>query len=240
MLKNIRQLIQPLALFLAGIVLGLILFLPREGFWLNILDRAATAAAPHSLAWSGLEDASLTGFTLTGFSFATQQGTVNLSIPRLKVSVGISPMLEVTAITGPALKVEVFRDKSVRFAGGFDLAALGRKELSGTAAAKGSLSFRNWGGPPQSGQLSLEAPALSLPGGLSAEKAKAAADLSDTRLTITSFEAEKPVPVKAQGTVDLVWNNPRASSYALTGSLTLGNKEQSFQKSGTLEQIPGF
>lgn len=237
---KLRQIVKSLALFLLGAALGLVLFLPRETLWLQVLDKAAAGLAPHKMAWSSIEDAGLTGFTLTGFTLQTQQGTVNLSIPKLKVSLGLSPLAEIAVTTGPVLRVQAFQDKSVQLAGGFDLAALGRKEMSGAVTAKGGLNFKAWGGPPLSGQLTLSADSLALPAGISAEKVKAAADLADTRLTITSFEAEKPMPIKAQGTVDLVWTNPRASSYAVSGSLTLGNKEQTFQKSGTLEQVPGM
>ncbi len=237
---KIPQILKTIGLFILGAILGGILFLPKEAVWLKALDTAALSLAPHAMAWSSIEDAGLTGFTLTEFSLKTQQGTFNLSIPKLKVSLGLSPLAEITATTGPVLKVQAYRDRSVTLSGGFDLAALGRKEMSGAVTAKGDMNFKAWGGPPMSGQLSVSADTLALPGGLVAEKVKAAADLADTRLTITNFEAEKPVPIKGQGTVDMVWTNPRASSYSLTGTMTLGSKEQAFQKSGTLEQVPGM
>ena len=225
---------------LSGLVLGLILFLPREGIWNIVLEKAAKRLEPHKMAWESVQDAGLTGFTLTGFSLKTQQGTIDLSLSRVKVTLGLFTLAEITATTGPSLTVTIKRDKTVKLSGGFDLAALNRKNLSGVAKVQGDMSFPAWGGPPSSGQITLSADTLDLPGGLNAEKVQASAQLADTRLTITSFETEQPLPVKAQGTVDLVWTNPRASNYSVTGSFSLAGKEQNFQKSGTLEQVPGM
>lgn len=225
---------------LAGLALGFLLFLPTEGIWRSVLEKAAKQLEPHKMTWEGIQDAGLTGFTLTGFSLKTQQGTIDLSLSRVKIRLGLFTLAEVTATTGPSLTLTIKRDKTVLLSGGFDLSALNRKNVSGQAKIQGDMTFPAWGAPPSSGQISLSADTLNLPGGLNAENIQASAQLADSRLTITGFEAEKPLPVKAQGFVDLVWTNPRTSNYSLTGAYSLAGKEQTFQKSGTLEQVPGM
>jgi hypothetical protein len=237
MLMNIAK---KVGLFAAGLLLGLIVFMPLEGLWEKALQAVAAKISPHTLAWLGIQDASMTGFTLTGFSLKTQQGTVNLSLPAVRVRLGLSTLAEITASTGPALTVSVRRDKTVTISGGLDLAALNRKEVAGVVTLTGDLAFPAWGSPPSSGRLNLAAETLNLPGGLTAGSVQCNAQLSDTRLSIDSFSAEKPLPVKAQGSADLNWQNPRASTYSVSGSYTLAGQERTFQKAGTLEQVPGM
>jgi hypothetical protein len=238
---RIKRWLASALLFLAGLLLGVALFLPWEMVWSKVLNTANQKLSSLHITWTAVEDAGPLSLTVIGLKVQTKALPQPVTIQSLDLEFGLTPLVTARLDTGPVLTVQAFRSRSVRLNGGVNLAnLLNRADVSGDVRLTGDASFPEWGQPPSNGRLEISSQALSLPQGVDAKEVSATAELEDNVLTVRSFQAQEPMPVEAAGTLTLNWSNLQASQYDFSGSLQLGSKTHKFKKAGRLNKLPGM
>ncbi len=238
---RIKRWIASSLLFLAGLLLGVVLFLPWESVWIKVLDTADQKLPNTAITWTAVQDAGPLSVTIMGLKIQTGALPQPLSIQSLRLEFGLNPLVAARVDTGQSLNIQAFRSKSIRLNGGMNLSSLlNREDIAGDLQLKGDASFPDWGQPPSNGRLEIASQSLRLPQGIEAKNLAASAELANNVLTVRSFQVDEPMPIEATGTLTLNWSNLKASSYEVSGSIQLGEKTQAFKKSGRLDKLPGM
>lgn len=224
--------------FVVGLLIGLALFMPWAKIWESGLRSIPGGARGVGLSWAEIVDADMLGCRVRDLKISFPQG--RLTLPEAEVRLGLVTPLTVVARTGPELTARLGWGKTLALDGGLETAALGLEPpLKGRVNVVGELGFDGWGGPPTSGRLDLASASLALPSGLSAQDMSAVLSLAGQRLNIEKFQAAKPVPLEAQGNVDLVWGALPSSTGSINGTVAMGGQKQPFQRSGRLSSLFG-
>ncbi|MGE4556706.1 MAG: hypothetical protein AB7D07_07770 [Desulfovibrionaceae bacterium] len=239
---RIKRLVISSLLFFAGLLVGVLLFLPWENVWNTALNAANKKLdGKVEITWTAIQRAGPLGVTLMGLKVRPQALPASLDINSLRLEFGITPLIKLTCNTGPTLTLDIFRSKAVRLDGALDLnALLNREDTSGVVALTGDAAFPKWGAPPSTGRLEVHSASLALPQGLTAENVAAEAELDGPTLAVRSFKTTGPIPVEAIGTLQLDWSNFKRSSYDFSGSVQFGENVKKFQKAGALDKLPGL
>ncbi|MBG0775568.1 MAG: hypothetical protein H0S85_03945 [Desulfovibrionaceae bacterium] len=235
-LAALRKFLLHTGLFLAGLVIGALLFAPWDQLWTRALVLAA-GRLPVSMSWRQVDGASATSVRVKGLAFATPKGMVEFSEARL--SLGLSPLVRLSLRTGSQVfDVSASLGGDVRLGGGVDVGALlpGRN-MDGGLSLSGALHFDTWKRPPSSGTLAASASTLVLPNAMRVEQMQLAADLKGSDLTLRSFTLDKPVPMEAAGTVALNFRRLADSEVNVTGTAKVGPTGTKFKKQGTLGSL---
>lgn len=237
---SIKKALARFFLFIAGLLLGAVLFMPWEVLWSQVFKLADSKIAKANIQWGDFISAGPLSFEVTNVHITTDKGIV-VTVPQLGFEVGVSPLVEVRVTTGPTLSAKLFQTKSLTLSGGVDLARLVRLDgLGGKVRITSDVGFPEWGKPPRTGSLVVRSDQVEIPGGLIAEDVNVNAVLSGNQFQLNSFSCGQPIPVEAKGSATLNWGNLGESSYQISGSTTFGSTERQFSKSGNLSKYLNF
>lgn len=228
------------SLFLMGLVIGAFLFMPWEIVWTSVFKKVDEKVSAVELSWGTFTEAGPLSFMVNNLTIKTQKGLV-ITLPSAGISLGLSPLVDVTVDSGPQLHAKLFRAKTLTITGGLDLSKLTNfSDLSGKVRITSDVSFPDWGKPPSSGSLVVRAPGVNIPGGLEATDIDVNAVLAGNQLQLNSFSCGQPIPVTAKGQATLNWNRLPISTYSIEGEATFGNTKRQFNKSGRLSKYINF
>ncbi len=227
-------------LFLAGLILGVFLFMPWEVVWSQVFKQVDAKVSKATIQWGDFVSAGPLSFEVTNLYVTTNKGLV-ITIPQFGMSFGLSPLVEVRVKTGPVLVAKVFKSKSLTLSGGVDLSKVVKLDgLGGIVKITSDVGFHEWGGTPKTGSLVVRSKQVEIPGGLIAEDVNVNAVLAGNQFQLNSFSSGMPVPTDAKGSATLNWDNLQASTYNISGSVTFGNTKRQFSKTGNLSKYLNF
>ncbi len=237
MLSILRKYVVNCLLFVAGLAVGAIFFLPWDTVWAVVLEKAAARSKAVQVSWDSLSDGTVNSYTLSGVRI--QAGKSELFIPRLSASLGLSPLLSLVVDTrGSLMDVGLSRSGDVVFDGDLDLGVLLPKtKIEGLAQGRGAVKMNLDAGLPEYGQVEIAMPVFIAPDGMRVTNVAVKAALQGDTLTVEQFSADKPIPVQATGTANLNWKQMAATTFEFSGTVMLGDTEQTFVKKGTVAEV---
>lgn len=229
------------AALLAGLLAGLVLFLPWEFIWDATLKRKAAEEYPGlRLAWQSIDRASMLGFRLNGASVDAPGWPVALRLPRVEVRLGVSPRLTLRADTGGRELRLVYLDSGdFDLRGAANLSCLGRRDLLGAVEVRAEGRLSPGRDALDKGLLDLRGASLQLPGGLWLADAVLALEYKEGDLRIRNFTLREPVQVRAEGAARLTPGALLASPYSVSGEIVQGRESLPLAASGRLGDFLG-
>jgi hypothetical protein len=218
-----------------GLVIGLISFFPRSYLVQKGLQ-TLKANTQKELYWGSIQDSGFRSVEI--HDLRTELKNQPLRIPKLKVQLGYSPLLQMDIDTGPLLEVQYFKSGLIRTRGAAQIG-----ELAPQSGSKGelnlelSLTWKDRSGLPQHGDLLAGSDKLLLPGRIQVKNLRLDAYLENRQLTLRNFQAEIPMPVNAAGNVELDYSDILNSKYNVQGSIQLANTSKDLQRKGRLKEL---
>lgn len=223
---------------LAGLIIGVWLFMPWEAVWSYALSRTTPKLKNVEIAWTGLDGSGPRTLKMQDVRVNVRER--QFYIHELTVKIGLT-RARIIADTGPKLEIMATWDKKTTIHGKTDLGALlpGNSKIKGTVGLNGDLAFPEWGKPPITGRMEITSDSLQIKQGMTAEDLLLVAELDRQDLALRTFTIEKPLPVEATGTVELDWQNLHFSPYRISGRVTAGSTVREFEKYGELRELMG-
>ncbi len=229
-----------LAALAAGLLAGLVLFLPWDTVWDQLLRRWAEGLRPARISWQSVDRAGPLGFRVNGFVAEGPGWPVSPRAQWLEVRLGVSPLLTIRANTGGRdMRLVLLDTGDFDLDGAANLACLGRLDILGSVDLRAEGRFLRGKDALEKGFIELRGKALQLPGGLWLGDAALALEYREGALRIRSFSLREPVQVRAEGTAAVRRGALLASPYTVSGEILRGRDSVSFQAQGVLGDFLG-
>ncbi|MDP2849178.1 MAG: hypothetical protein Q8O35_13460 [Humidesulfovibrio sp.] len=225
---------------LAGLLAGIVLYLPWDTVWNHALKRIAANKSPVRIVWQSLDRATPLGFRINGLTVEAPGWSVSPRVQWLDVRLGVSPLLTLRADTGGRVLRLVFLDTGdFDVEGAANLACLGRRDILGSVDLRGQGRFLRGKDELEKGFIDLRGKALQLPGGLWLGDAALSLEYKDSALRIRSFSLREPVQVRAEGTAAVRPGALLSSPYTVAGEILRGRDSLTFTSQGVLGDFLG-
>ncbi|NJB68646.1 hypothetical protein GGQ74_002319 [Desulfobaculum xiamenense] len=251
-------------LFAAALTAGLILFTPWPTVWNMALGSALERMPNVRASWKELDEAGafrfrlaqVQGFTHTarfsadevrfaiGFTPLTIRGLdidfgrTKTSMDEARLELGLAPLARLVLVTGPELRADLFRGRTLVVNGGAELSRLFEgRGLSGVLNVSADCRWNTgFEGYPNAGNIELTAESLTLPDGTEARGLNIGADLNGKNVLIRKVAAEEPLRLRARGTAELR-KNFFYTRVLLDGDLQTGDQRIPFRREDRLERL---
>lgn len=242
-------------LFFIALIIGLALFAPWAKVWSSALHLVIKKTPQLQAQWTDINEAGMFHFRITGLKvhspqsvFAADEAYVKFGltpviikglqldfdktktvIKEATLRVGLSPLLHLQLDTGPELHVRLFEGKKLTVHGAADLAnLLAGRRITGTMKVLADCRWKKeWKHYPDAGSIELFAKSLTLPPDKAHTSVSLYLDLEGQRATIRKHSVKAPLPVRAQGFVEL-HSNPLSSRVTIDGKIGDGENAVSF------------
>lgn len=229
-----------LAALLAGVVAGLVLFLPWDTIWSHALKRWAKGHLPARISWQSIDRATPLSFRINGFTAEAPGWPVSPRAQWLEVRFGVSPFMTLRADTGGrTLRLVLLDTGDFDVEGSANLACLGRRDILGSVDLRGDGRFLRGQDELEKGFIDLRGKALQLPGGLWLGDAALALEYKEGALRIRSFSLREPVQVRAEGAAAVRPGALLSSPYTVSGEILRGRDTVAFNTEGELGDFLG-
>jgi hypothetical protein len=232
---SVRRLLRMLLLGLTGFILGAVLFLPAESLWLKALNRLNTGAT--EVFWTRSEPAGLLGARIHDVRLSFRD--TDLHFTQLLIEPGLLTPLTLRLATGePELEASMSWSRRLTIRGETDTGVLLDTDVPlGAGSIQADLRFERLTDIPEQGTLTIQGLDVVLPNEFMVENLNLDLTKNGEDLNISMLTLDKPVPLKASGSLELNPENLRASSYTVSGKIRIGNKDNTFKKTGNLEEL---
>lgn len=225
---------------LAGVVAGLVLFLPWDTIWSHALKRWAEGHLPARISWQSIDRATPLSFRINGLTAEAPGWPVSPRAQWLEVRLGVSPFMTLRANTGGrSLRLVLLDTGDFDVEGSANLACLGRRDILGSVDLRGEGRFLRGKDELEKGFIDVRGKALQLPGGLWLGDAALALEYKEGALRIRSFSLREPVQVRAEGTAAVRPGALLSSPYTVSGEILRGRDTVSFNAEGELGDFLG-
>ncbi len=229
---------------LAGIIAGILLYLPWDTVWNLALRQAATQLSRQvpglRVDWQTVGRAGPLGFRLNGFSATSPQWLFSPRLAWLDVRLGVTPLFTVTADTGGREATLLFFDSGAfDLQGQVNLGSLGRRDIRGSLDLRGEGLFLRDTKELEKCFLDLRGQSVQLPDSLWLGDVALSLDYKAGALRIRSFTLREPVQVRATGTARLRQEALLHSPYVVSGEVVRGQGTFPFQAEGVLGDFLG-
>ncbi|WP_157493068.1 hypothetical protein [Desulfonatronovibrio magnus] len=229
-------LIKGFLIFCAGLLLGLTLFFPKHIIWENLFNRLhvqeLNIISSYNLDEAGLFSARLLDVRLNiaGEKFV---------LPRVSLSLGFSPLANITVDSGPELQIALKRGPVIKSTGAINLATIFiDRELSGHVWFDIDMLVSKETWLPVQGSISAGSKqGINIDSDPVLTSFDLDAKLHEARLEIAKLEGTGPVDFSLAGNVALNYDNLQASVYLVQGSYTLAGQTTPFRQQGRLSEF---
>ncbi|MHC1699716.1 MAG: hypothetical protein AB9900_01870 [Humidesulfovibrio sp.] len=229
-----------LAALCAGLLAGLVLYLPWDTVWHLALGQYATRHPELRLRWQNVDRSGPLGFRVNGFSVEAPGWSVSPRMQWVDVRLGITPLLTLRVDSGGReARLVYFDSGAFDVQGQVNLACLGRRDIQGSLDVRSDGLFVRGRNVLEKGFLDLRGVSLTLPGSLWLGDVALALDYQAGSLRIRSFTLREPVQVRAEGTAALRQGDLLRSPYAVSGELIRGRDVLPFRSEGILGDFLG-
>ncbi len=225
---------------LAGLLAGLVLFLPWDSIWNHLLKRWAASHSPARISWQSVDRATPLSFRINGLTAEAAGWPVSPRVQSLDVRIGVSPLLTLKADTGGrTVRVVLLDSGDFDVQGSANLACLGRRDILGSVDLNAQGRFLRGKDELEKGFIDVRGKALQLPGGLWLGDAALALEYRQGALHIRSFSLREPVQVRVEGTAAVRPGALLTSPYVVSGEILRGRNSLSFNAEGVLGDFLG-
>ena len=224
----------------AGLLAGLVLYLPWDTIWHLGLRHFAASRPELRMTWQNVDRAGLLGFRVNGFAVDAPGWNVSPRMQWVDVRLGVTPLVVVRVDSGGReARLVYFDSGAFDIQGQVNLGCLGRRDIQGSLDVRSDGVFPRQSRVLEKGFLDLRGVSLTLPGNLWLGDAALALAYQEGSLRIRSFTLREPVQVRAEGTAALKPESLLRSPYVVSGEVIRGRETFPFNSSGILGDFLG-
>lgn len=224
-----------LLLFVLGLIVGAVLFLPQRSLWTKTLNRLNTSGT--MFTWERLDKSGLFGARLKNADL--KLGNIKLHFSEIVISPGLFKPVAVRAETGnEALEMSISWSKRLIVSGKADnRILLGTDKASGAGELDVDLRFSNWTDIPNQGHVNISGLDMVLPDNTLIGNLRLKLSGNGQIVRIEQLAMDKPYPIQGSGSVQLNGADTKASVFSINGTVQAGQQVKNFNKVGTLADL---